>query len=170
MKNLFGYKYTAMIGVGLVLVLFFAVLIGSTFRAGKSNTSTAPTIIPTRSDFNPGGFEGEAIPPLSEDQLSSLPQKTRKYSSDQLVRLQRFDQNIPYYSQEFDIGYSKMLDQYFISLKSQDASTKFDEYLKESNLLDIRNVYRDLFVTGTDPVYNQMKQAEDEYLKNQTNP
>lgn len=166
MKGLFRYKHTATIGVVLVLVLFFAVLIGSTIKRNNSNTSGSPTLIPTQSVFNPGGFEGEAIPTLSDDQ-SSAPQKTRKFSSDQLVRLKRFDQNIPYYSQDFDIGYSKLLDQYFVSLKSEGASQKFDLYLRESGMLDIRNVYRDLFVLGTDQVYNQIRAGEDEYLKKQ---
>ena len=60
-----------------------------------------------------------------------------------------------------------MLDTYFVALKEPDANTAFEAYLKQSDMLDIRNQYRDLFVVGTDPVYQQISNAEEARVNNQ---
>ena len=159
MKNLFGYKYIAAASAGLVLLLFFAVLIGSTVHRNKPESTVSLTPAPTGFNSAPGGFGGEPAPTLSDFETPP-PQKMRLYTADQLDRLKKFDKNVPYYSHAFDIDYSKLLDKYFVALKTSDASSVFDAYLRESNILDIRNQYRDLFVVGTDPVFDQINKAE----------
>lgn len=165
MKNLFGYKYFAAASAGLVLLLFFAVLIGSVLKRSQPETVASLTPVPTGFNSAPGGFEGEVAPTLSDEETSS-PQKTRLFTADQLEKLRKFDKDVPFYSRSFDVDYSKLLDQYFVALKEPNANTAFDTYLKENNMLDIRNQYRDMFVLGTDPVFNQINKAEENYLNN----
>lgn len=165
MKGLFRYKYLAIIGIGLILILFLAMLAGSVLTRRSSEGTVAPTLIPPDSD-RPHGFGGNVVPTLSDDEGRTA-KKGRVFSAEQLERLRRFDKVIPYYSQDFDIDYSKLLDQYFVHLKTEDAAAKFEEFLRSYGLLDIRNVYRDLFVTGDKAVYVQIQEAEDAYSKNQ---
>ncbi len=167
MKNLFGYKHLALASVSLVLFLFFAVLLSSLFRRNTAPGGTAPTLIPTQYSNRPGGFEGEVLPTLSDNEQNGTTNTERKFSADQLKRLQRFNKDIPYYSEEFDIGYSKLLDKYFVQLKGAGSQEKFKEYLRSMGMLDIANVYRDFFVIGEDKVYNQIQDAEDAYLQTQ---
>ncbi len=168
MKGLFRYKHLTIIAVCLVLFLFFAVLLSSLFRRNSSVGTVAPTLLPTQFSNRPGGFEGGPLPTLSENELNAASQKTRRFSAKQLERLKRFDSEVPYYSPEFDINYSKVLDQYFVALKTEDAAEKFQEYLRTKGMLDIKNVYRDFFVLGTNPVYEQVKKAEEEYYQKQS--
>ncbi len=167
MNNLFGYKYFAATAAGLVLLLFFAVLIGSVLKRSQPETTVSLTPAPTGFNSAPGGFEGEPAPTLSDDESPS-PQKNRLFTADQLERLKKFDDNVPYYSHSFDIDYSKLLDQYFVALKEPDANTAFDTYLKTANMLDIRNQYRDMFVLGTSPVFDQINKAEKAYIDKQS--
>lgn len=169
MKGLFRYKYMAGAAVVLVLVLFFATLIGSILKRNSSDTDLSPTLFPTRGVGKPGGFEGQPALTYSDFENGQPIGTQRVFSADQLNRLKKFDQKIPYSSKDFDIDYSKLLDQYFVALKSDDSQQKFLQFLRDNSISDIYNVYRDLFVTGTEPVYNQIRKAEDEYLKNQSN-
>lgn len=167
MKNLFGYKYIAYTSAGLVLLLFFAVLIGSVMQRNDPDVAISGTPAPTRFNSSKGGFEGEPLPTLADDDAAPN-KKERIFTADQLERYKKFDRDVPYYSQDFDIDYSKLLDQYFVALKTEQAEAAFDAYLKERMMLDIRNQYRDMFVLGEDPAYDQIRKAEENYLQSQT--
>lgn len=160
-------KVIAVGAVVLVLVMFFAVLLSDLFRRTKvPSQESSNTLLPTRYVEKQEGFEGQISPtPIGGGETDV--DKTQVFTADELQRLSKFQKKLPYRSEDFDIGYSSLLNKYFIQTKTAQADMKIEAFMKQNTIADIYHNRVGLFVVGEKPIYEQIKQAEVEFSKNQ---
>jgi len=118
----------------------------------NNNLNTTRTIYPTLS-VQAKQNEVEAV-------------NAKVLSIDQAKRFLDVRKKLPISAPDFDIGYSPLLDQYFIAQKKPSASFAVNKFLAENNLSDIKNSFPSLFAMTTQPIDQAISKAEDTFLKN----
>ncbi len=139
-------------GVILVVLIIVTVLVGSLFS--KNQASQQPTLIPTGilNETGGGAFGGNPTPTLSEQEKQQLEQKVNEINNnvlslDQTNRLDQFTPKLPISTNDFAIGYSNLLGQFFVQKKTPQTDAALQKYLQDNNFLDVYQQFPDLFVT-----------------------
>ena len=157
--------------------LFLVVLLGviAAFRSDLKTDSTndqvaAPTSFPINRGVNGNGIKTTYGNRRLEEEQTRLLQ-IKSLTSKQLESMQKLRDLIrskPIENNDFAISYSEDLDQFFIQLKSADATRKIEDFLAQDR--DLLSIYKndsyDYFKTGTASpqiVMAQEQQALDDY-------
>jgi len=163
--------------LGVCVVGLFALIVALNFFTAprpKDESSSSP--IPTRASITRTG-NNFAQPRMSESMRKTLQQEQTKLqqstplTKEQVESLQKLKSTLrtkPEDNDDFAISYSEDLDQFFVQLKSSEATQKLEEFLaKDLELLKIyKNDGYDYFKTGTispQTLVTQTQRALDDY-------
>lgn len=159
------------VGLSIILVLllvFFFLLSknNSTQHVQNQNTENGSGYLSTGSST--GNTARKVFPTLGvqEKQKEVAVVNAKFLSIDQAKRFQAARNKLPISTKDFDIAYSPILDQYFISLKTQNAPTLINQFLSTNSLMDIKNSFPQLFVTTRVPIDKAIQTAEHIFISN----
>ncbi len=158
--------------VGLVIIIIVLNLFTSSKSKEETSTPPLPTQAPvtrTGSNFNQPKVSASMQKTLQQEQsrlLQLKPLTTQQHEA--MQKLKDSVQSKPVDNDDFAIIYSEDLNQFYIQLKSSEASQKLEEYLALDP--ELPNIYKndtyDYFKTGTispQTAMTQAQQAVDDY-------
>ncbi|MFZ1549568.1 MAG: hypothetical protein WBB49_01370 [Microgenomates group bacterium] len=157
--------------LGVCVVGLFALIVALNFFTAprpKDESSSSP--IPTRASITRTG-NNFTQPKMSESMRKTLQQEQTKLqqstplTKEQVESLQKLKSTLrtkPEDNDDFAISYSEDLDQFFVQLKSSEATQKFEEFLvKDPELIKIyESDNYDYFKTGTISPQTLITQAQ----------
>ncbi|MBI2051821.1 M23 family metallopeptidase [Candidatus Roizmanbacteria bacterium] len=160
-------KFIIVLSVVLFFLILVTILIGNSLKRRESpkNVAISPVPqIPYEAQRGTTVKRAPTLAPLPQDEgADDFP-----FSRDEESALSKFQKLLPYSSPDFDVGYSPILNQYFVQKKTPDAEKKLDELLKNNNLADIRTSRPALFIFTDAPVDQVIRKKESEVLKRRT--
>lgn len=151
------------IAAGVILVILIIVTIFISSSKKNQTSQEFPTLIPTTIFENGGGAASGKK--LSEQEVQQLEQKvadinSHVFSTDQANRYDEVKSKLPVSNNDFAIGYSEALGQFFVQKKTAQADAALQKFFQDNNFLDVYQQFPDLFVTTNQPVDQAILQAE----------
>ncbi len=147
---------------GVILVLLIVVTIFISSFGKKTQSGKQPTLVPT------GFFEstGERMKlTLSESELKQEVTEinSRLLSTGQVEKLDEIKTKLPVSTNNFALGYSEIVGQFYIQKKTPQADTAVQKFFQDNNFLDVYQKYPELFVTTKLPIQQAISQAEQNF-------
>ncbi len=161
----------------LVLLIALTALLSSFIQNKSTSQNTNPTLIPTQVvDFRTSPKSSvhfqPTLSPTEQARRTAVTQalsaRGNRYNYIQSLPQDKKDaldsftkQKLPYQSDSFDMVYSPYLDQFFVDIKKPDGGQKFEDLLKQNNLLDLKAGNPNLFTLRNNvSVSTQLNGAE----------
>lgn len=144
----------------LVILIVVTIIVGNLTKSDKAGQQSS--LIPT------GTFE-ETLPGERGD-LSILEAAERferedALSEEEIQNIEELIANAPIDTPDFTIGYSPLLDDFFVSIKTPQGEERFRQYLADNNLSDLFRDFPDRFQIGSQPIETFIRDAEENFQR-----
>lgn len=147
------------------ILLIFLVIVTLIFRGVLQQKQREEQLTPTPSSgFRTGGGR---LAPLSDEQARRMVLEARNIKTLSSAQSDAFiaaRDGLPIRTDDLDIGYSSVLDKYFITKKTPQADEQLRAFLEENGLTDIKQDFPELFVETTEALDETISDAEEELL------
>jgi len=156
------------IAAGVILVILIAVtlFVSSFFNKNKTSQQQS-TLLPTGilNETGGGSIGRNPTPTLTTQEKQQLEQKVADInnhilSTDQADKLNDLKKKLPVSTDDFALGYSEALGQFYIQKKTPQTDVALQKYFQDSNFLDVYQHFPDLFVNTEKPVDQAIQEAE----------
>jgi len=156
-------RYLIIAAGGLLIVLIIITLLVSSLLSTKQS-SQQPTLLPTGA-FESGGRQNSSSNQMNIVETES--QNLNALTSDQSNKMLAVGNKLPFSSLDLDIGYSPLLNEFFIDKKTPQADQVLQQFLKDNGLFDLYQQHPELFVNTTQSVSDAVQQAEQNFKQEQ---
>lgn len=157
----------------LVILIIFTLILSNLTKSRVSEESISPTPVSADTLPNTGNrinVPQRIVPTLTEDESRRLDEvDVRKAKIQELSdKLAPLHDILPYSTNDFAIAYSTDLGEFFVQRKTSSADDKFQQFLKDNDLLDLYLNNPDLFVFTNQPI-EQVSQTNISQQQSQRN-